>query len=283
MLFAPNTTYFNELEINGEHVDDGDNEDFTTNNQNAEEDESEPEDNDTTENQDDAGNDDLEDFTEDEFDDSEVNDDTNQDETEPADNTEENSEPENNDDANQDDTDDTTEDNQDDTGNDLEDFTEDDFTDDGGDNQEDDANTEETNTDGDGAEDNTDNTEDKTESDNSSGETLADMEKNLFSDLTPNQMAIKNNELLQNYIELYETINIIFDNINKIPKTYENTRPLTFIADQLIDLKDMVNYVITDTYVTKTYVENMAYYKQSLVVLSQINTMLKALIQKPAK
>ena len=120
-------------------------------------------------------------------------------------------------------------------------------------------------------------------SDNEGGGTLADMEKNLFSDLSPQQLAIKNNELLQNYIELYETINTVFDSINKIPKTFDNTRPLTFIADQLIDLKDMVNYCITTTYVTRTYVENMTYYKQALVVLEQINTMLKALVQKPAK
>ena len=109
------------------------------------------------------------------------------------------------------------------------------------------------------------------------------MEKNLFKDLTPQQMTIKNRELLSNYIELYETIDTTFDAINKIPKTFFNTRPLTFIADQLVDLKDMVNYIITDVYITRTYVENVTYYKQCLLTLTQLNEMLKALIHKPSK
>ena len=61
MIFGPNISYFNELEINGEHVDDGDNEDFTRN---------QPESEDTDDTMDDAvdeGEDDLADFTEDEF------------------------------------------------------------------------------------------------------------------------------------------------------------------------------------------------------------------------
>ena len=57
----------------------------------------------------------------------------------------------------------------------------------------------------------------------------------------------------------------------------------TFIADRVVELKDMVNYIITTTYVTRTYIENMTYYKQALVILTQLNTMLKALKQKPTK
>lgn len=301
MLFGPNVRYFNELEINGEHVDDSDNEDFTN-------DQLDPDEEDDVEAEATDTDDDLADFTEDEFDaeDDEPVDDV---EEEPVDNepVEDEAVDDNNalDDFTEDEfdasdeednvTDDTEaeetetgdEDTEDDAGDDLADFTEDDFDagDDGGDAGTDDAagddtgdNTEEDTADGSGNADSEESV-DNNDSDN----TLAGMEKNLFSDLTPQQLAIKNNELLQNYIELYETINTIFDSINKIPKTYNNTRPLTFITDQLVGLKDMVNYVITTTYVTRTYVENMAYYKQALVVLEQLNSMLKALVQKPAK
>jgi len=124
--------------------------------------------------------------------------------------------------------------------------------------------------------------EDDTESDDGDN-TLAGMEKNLFSDLTPQQMVVKNTELLNNYIELYETISTIFDSVNKIPKDYTNTRALTFIGDKLVDLKDMVDYIIRTTYITRTYVENLSQYQQALLILTQINAMLKALVQKPAK
>ena len=75
----------------------------------------------------------------------------------------------------------------------------------------------------------------------------------------------------------------ILDNVNKIPKTYYNTRAIDFIADKMIELKDMVNYIINTTYSTRTYIENLTTYKQCLLVLQQINTMLKGLVQKPSE
>lgn len=287
MLFGPNIRYFNELEINGEHVDDNDNEDFT--NDKPESDDETTEEDDVV--VDDGEDDDLTDFTEEDFDteDEEPVDDTVTDE-QPEDQTTE--EDDVTDDYTEEDFntegDEPTDDTVDNPDDDLTDYTEEDFDDSEGSDDPDNADAGD-NPDDSGEGDDAEGSEEGGESetgdsaDNKDSNTLADMEKNLFSDLSPQQLAIKNNELLQNYIELYETINTIFDSINKIPKTFDNTRPLTFIADQLVELKDMVNYVITTTYVTRTYVENMAYYKQSLVVLQQLNTMLKALVQKPTK
>lgn len=296
MLFGSNLRYFNELEINGENVDDDGNEDYTSDQLEPDDDDTEDETIDDT----DTG-DDLDDFTEDEFDDEDVEsvDDTDEEPTEDEsaedagddldDYTEDefdDSDGETTDDAETgEETEPAEDESTEDDGDDLTDFTEDDFDADGG--ETDDAgddNTEGADAEGEGDEgETTDDSNAEQDSGDQSDNTLAGMEKNLFSDLSPQQIAIKNNELLQNYIELYETINTIFDSINKIPKTFNNTRPLTFIADQLVSLKDMVNYVITTTYVTRTYVENMAYYKQALVVLEQLNTMLKALVQKPTK
>ena len=108
------------------------------------------------------------------------------------------------------------------------------------------------------------------------------MEKNLFSDLTPQQMSIKNTELLQNYIRLYETLQSTYANINNIHKSYSNARIIEFISNKTAELRDMVGYAITDSYITKTYVENLVIYKQHLLVLTQINAVLKSLA-KPSK
>ena len=112
-------------------------------------------------------------------------------------------------------------------------------------------------------------------------DSLESMENNLFADLTPQQISIKNSELMQNYIDLYDTIDGIFDDVNKIPKTYNNTRVLEFIAEKLSEMKDNINYTINTTYSTKTYTENLVIYKQYLVILQQINNMLKGLVRKP--
>ena len=112
---------------------------------------------------------------------------------------------------------------------------------------------------------------------------LKSLEKNLFADLTPEQMAIKNGELLDNFILLYDTLNTIFDDINKIPKNYNNANVLDFIANKIVEQKDLVNAIIIYTFSTKTYAENLASYKQCLLILQQINTMLKGLVEKPKK
>ena len=295
MIFGPNNIkYFNELEINGQPTRDEDDEEYTATPQDDTEDET-TDDVPAEEESDDTGND-LEDFTEDEFVDDEEDDEATEDATTEDDTPEEQpADDEATEDA-EDPADDETEDPTDD-GNDLEDFTEDEFVDD----EEDDEATDDEGVD-EGDEEDTDYTQmtddgddtadddgskddgkDTNNKDSNIGNKLSDMEKNLFADLTPQQLAIKNNELLQNYIALYDAIGEIFDNVNKIPKTYDNTRPLTFIADQLVELKDMVNYIITTTYITRTYVENMTYYKQSLVILTQLNTMIKELIKKQPK
>ena len=313
MLFDPfgknGFTYFNELEINGEKTDDKENQ----NDYSAEEpdDDTFTPDDDTTEDEpaEDPIEDDVTDYTEvdgdDGTDDDEVEPQATEDNTEAEPPAEDNPEEPATDDTTTEDepeadtpeddtvTDDTGTGDADTAGGDGNDGVSDDVTDyteEDGDDGTDDEPTDDTA----GTDDNPDDTtEDDTdagtdnpdngEASDGEGGTLQDMEKTLFSDLSPQQMAIKNSELLQNYIDLFESLNTIFDNINKIPKTYSNTKVIEFVGEKIVEMKDMVNYIITTTYITKTYVENMATYKQCLLMLQQINTMLKGLVQKPIK
>ena len=117
-------------------------------------------------------------------------------------------------------------------------------------------------------------------SENEDTQSLESMEKNLFTDLTPQQLSIKNTELLQNYINLYASLEDVFTNLNKIDKNYQNSRIIDFIADKVIDLKDMVSYIITDVYTARTYVENLVEYKKCLLIFHQISTMCKTISKK---
>ena len=111
-------------------------------------------------------------------------------------------------------------------------------------------------------------------------QSLESMEKNLFADLTPQQLSIKNTELLQNYINLHSSLESVFSNLNKIDKNYQNSRIIDFIADKVIELKDMVSYIITDVYTARTYVENLVEYKKCLLIFHQISTMCKTISKK---
>ena len=90
-----------------------------------------------------------------------------------------------------------------------------------------------------------------------------------------------NTELLQNYIDMYNSLSVIFDDINNIPKSAENTRVLNYISSQTTELKDTVNYIITTTYITRTYAENLVEYKRCLLMMSRINDLLQCVIQRP--
>ena len=108
---------------------------------------------------------------------------------------------------------------------------------------------------------------------------LKGLERDLFKDLTPEQLSIKNSELMKNYIDLYDTVNGIFDSINHIPKTFENTRILEFVSQAFLELKEQVNMVITTSYATKTYAENYANFQEFLITIEKLNKILKSLIR----
>lgn len=264
-------TLLNELEINGQSTDDEENKptDYTEDNDNAEGGDNPPpaEDNAGEENDSNAKAEDTPDLaTPNADDDGEATDYTEEGDDDGGE------QEESTDGGGTDYTDDAAGD----TGGDNEDNDDGatDYTDDGG---GDDATSDSDNGESDENTDGEDTGED-TEGDE---EDLSDLEKELFSDLNPQQLSIKNTELLKNYMDLYTTIDLIIQDLDRIDKTAENTKRIEFIQAKLTELRDITNFTITTTYITRTYVENLSNYKQSLLMLQQINSMLKSLIKKP--
>jgi len=109
---------------------------------------------------------------------------------------------------------------------------------------------------------------------------IQSLEDNLFKDLTPEQMAIKQIELKQQYIDLFDSISDIVSRVNKITKTTDNTNVIEFVTNKMIELKELVHYYLNSTYNTKTYIENTMNYQQYILILNAINKMLKEIIPK---
>ena len=103
---------------------------------------------------------------------------------------------------------------------------------------------------------------------------LQNLEMELFSDLTPEQINIKHYELKRQYIELYNKSEDIVDRINTIPKTEQNLPIIDFVVKKLVNLREYINYYLTKVYQTKTYIENTTNYQQYLAVLNAINKIL---------
>ena len=96
------------------------------------------------------------------------------------------------------------------------------------------------------------------------------IESELFSSLTPEQIAIKNYELKNQFIELYSIIGSTLVRINDISKSNENINVLKFITEKLLELREMIDFNVTTAYQTRTYIENNIIYQQCIATLNAI-------------
>lgn len=154
-----------------------------------------------------------------------------------------------------------------------------DVEDDGTEDSSEDVGAEET---GDDNSDSDDSVDDSDSGDEGSEE-LKSLENDIFQDITPEQMNIKILELKKQYLEVYSTIVDVLTRTNKIPKTTQNIKVLEFIINKLMELKDLVQFYLSNTFDTKTYMENMVNYQQYLVTLNTINRLLKEINVKKGK
>ena len=139
--------------------------------------------------------------------------------------------------------------------------------------------------DDDSSDDTTDDDESSDDSvDTSEGEDeLKSLENDMFKDISPEQMNIKILELKKQYLEVYTTVVDVLTRTNKIQKTTQNIKVLEFIINKLMELKDLIQFYLSNTFDTKTYMENMVNYQQYLVTLNTINRLLKEINVKKGK
>jgi len=119
--------------------------------------------------------------------------------------------------------------------------------------------------------------EDQSEEEGQEGEELDidKIEDELFSSLTPEQIAIKNHELKNQFIKIYTTIGSTLVRINDIPKSNDNIDVLKFVTEKLLELREMVDYNVTVAYSTRTYIENNIIYQQCIATLNMISDIIK--------
>lgn len=100
------------------------------------------------------------------------------------------------------------------------------------------------------------------------------LENELFKDLTPDQLDLKHNELKNNFMTLYDSIASIIDRVNDIPTSDEYITTMSFVSNQLANLRTMVADYMNNVYSTKSYMENAMNYNRFLATLKGINDIL---------
>lgn len=110
---------------------------------------------------------------------------------------------------------------------------------------------------------------------------IKDLQKQV-SKLSEDQLKIRDKTLITNFIELFNLCGSINKRLNDISRTPDTEHDIQFAIDKTQILRKTIFAYITDTYRTKTYIENSNMYSECLMVINIINNILKKNI-KPKK
>lgn len=104
---------------------------------------------------------------------------------------------------------------------------------------------------------------------------IAGLEKEIITDLSDQQQNIRDKELKNNYLLLYNNVDEIQDRLSDIPKDADMVKPIGVVINQLLELNDRIYDYLSFTYNTKTYSENLVNYYLFLDALNKINNLIK--------
>ena len=115
------------------------------------------------------------------------------------------------------------------------------------------------------------------------GSELQNMQNDVFSNLSPNQIMIKTATVKQSFIDLYNDVVEILERLSVVNKSSENLEALNFAADTLTDLKGMLNDAIVTSFDTKSLVENQITLQRFMAVYAMVVNILEKIGNKKSK
>lgn len=104
-------------------------------------------------------------------------------------------------------------------------------------------------------------------------------EQEVFSDLKPEQMVVKNKELKRQFKNLNDTIFSAIDKINNVSHASYDDSLLSFIIRKLLELKDMSRDYLVDVYDSKSYIENQIQLQKMVTTFNYITNLLSNIKQ----
>nr|DAT64735.1 MAG TPA: hypothetical protein [Caudoviricetes sp.] len=103
---------------------------------------------------------------------------------------------------------------------------------------------------------------------------LEQAESEVFSNLKPEQFAIRIKTLKNQYKNLHSTIVDTLDQMNKLTKTSYDSNMIEFATRRLLELKDNVRDALVLSFPTRTYVENEIELQKATAAFNQIYDMI---------
>lgn len=113
-------------------------------------------------------------------------------------------------------------------------------------------------------------------------DSIKQIEKDLFENLTPEQKEIKIKTLKKNFMTLHGKCTSILDMINDSTPSEESVvQVFDYIQKTVQELQDNMHDYLTYTFDTKGYLDNQAQFKQYLTILNSVKNILNEFISEP--
>ena len=151
---------------------------------------------------------------------------------------------------------------------------------------------------GEGAEDDApDYTEDSPEGGNEGGEGTNDSEvadageddeidqlqKDVFADMTPAQIAIKDKEQKTQFITLFSDIASALERLNLVGRSSTNMRTIEFVTRKFIELKDNVKDYLVYTYDNESYTKNTYNLNRFIAIYASLIELIENMVEEKKK
>lgn len=119
--------------------------------------------------------------------------------------------------------------------------------------------------------------------DEESEDKIKQLQDDIFSSLTEDQIKIKVFEQKRRYDDMFSGINSILEKINNVQAPSTINKDLKSVSIKLDKFHDMITEYITKTYNTKSYIENEINFRKFLNILNGFDEILKDIIKNDIK
>ena len=120
-------------------------------------------------------------------------------------------------------------------------------------------------------------TDDNSSEDSELEAKIKQTEAEIFNTLSDDEKAIKNRQLIDNFVDLKKITKVFLEKVQTVTVTEENDQILTFVDISLLDLHNMITDYIITRYSKKSYIENFVTYQQFILTIEQLKEIVSKL------
>ena len=106
------------------------------------------------------------------------------------------------------------------------------------------------------------------------------LQQDVFSNLTQDQLRIKTNNQKQQFIDLFNDITDILERLSVINKDSNIVDTLNYVNDSLSDLREMIKDSLTDSFNTRSFVENQIILERFITIYTMLIKILEKISNK---